>query len=171
MYTRVRGLLGSSPLARGLRYKAPAADSDDGIIPARAGFTYSLFAWRPGSADHPRSRGVYVSPVSQLKTLNGSSPLARGLLQKIVGDNEKVRIIPARAGFTLQAQAHDTAPQDHPRSRGVYTSGSFVFRAFNGSSPLARGLRRISQPTPITSRIIPARAGFTPDADGPGERL
>ena len=31
-----------------------------------------------------------------------------------------VRIIPARAGFTLGAHLHDLLLRDHPRSRGVY---------------------------------------------------
>ena len=31
----------------------------------------------------------------------GSSPLARGLLRTLIGDLEEIRIIPARAGFTL----------------------------------------------------------------------
>ena len=40
-------------------------------------------------------------------------------------------------------------------------------RSASGSSPLARGLRRCTQSLTRTPRIIPARAGFTPD-DLPG---
>ena len=51
----------------------------------------------------------------------GSSPLARGLhhhaLALIVID----RIIPARAGFTIEAREYSTGREDHPRSRGVYS--------------------------------------------------
>ena len=51
----------------------------------------------------------------------------------------------------------------YPRSRGVYAA---VLRALSwavGSSPLARGLRGGRQLLRPPRRIIPARAGFTPD--------
>ena len=55
----VRGVRGSSPLARGLRGFPAAEQVLPRIIPARAGFTRaSRFAFRL-CADHPRSRGVY----------------------------------------------------------------------------------------------------------------
>ena len=58
-WARRRAAAGSSPLARGLRPAGGCAISDQGIIPARAGFTVAVF--RPAAArlDHPRSRGVY----------------------------------------------------------------------------------------------------------------
>ena len=52
-----------------------------------------------------------------------------------------MRIIPARAGFTLFSFRLMMFPGDHPRSRGVY-AGSPDGPAWGmGSSPLARGLR------------------------------
>ena len=51
--------------------------------------------------DHPRSRGVYTSSRLAVETWHGSSPLARGLPSKWVQPRNRVRIIPARAGFTL----------------------------------------------------------------------
>ena len=54
-------LMGSSPLARGLREGHGGLAMTMGIIPARAGFTeatVSPFCWR---GDHPRSRGVYAA--------------------------------------------------------------------------------------------------------------
>ena len=33
----------------------------------------------------------------------------------------RLRIIPARAGFTTYAAALDNVDRDHPRSRGVYS--------------------------------------------------
>ena len=70
-------------------------------------------------------------------------------------------IIPARAGFTALSRRSYARPGDHPRSRGVY--GSEIPRALGskGSAPLARGLRRSQEGVLHTSRIIPARAGFT----------
>ena len=50
---------------------------------------------------------------------------------------------------------------DHPRSRGVYPALYLIGGFGSGSSPLARGLRVVSQDHLEAKRIIPARAGFT----------
>ena len=75
---------------------------------------------------------------------------------------DRLRIIPARAGFTWRCRRRAAARPDHPRSRGVYVSSRTSTSGGIGSSPLARGLL----PTPTDAsrmiRIIPARAGFTP---------
>ena len=54
-------LMGSSPLARGLRYHARVRVHGCGIIPARAGFTARAAGPGTGTRDHPRSRGVYTT--------------------------------------------------------------------------------------------------------------
>ena len=78
----------------------------------------------------------------------------------------RVRIIPARAGFTGPGRRFSSGAADHPRSRGVYGPTALGEKVSVGSSPLARGLpdslRTISRPR----GIIPARAGFTSFADG-----
>ena len=74
-----RGVLGSSPLARGLPQDSPRGRSATGIIPARAGFTALGRAVLAGVKDHPRSRGVYTRSVTLICPAAGSSPLARGL--------------------------------------------------------------------------------------------
>ena len=51
--------------------------------------------------------------------------------------------------------------EDHPRSRGVYATGSRSARRKRGSSPLARGLPAREEGPGERGRIIPARAGFT----------
>ena len=53
---------GSSPLARGLLCFFCVEQGLQGIIPARAGFTRNTTSCHRPSRDHPRSRGVYVSP-------------------------------------------------------------------------------------------------------------
>ena len=53
------GSRGSSPLARGLLLDAGLPDGDEGIIPARAGFTSVGSFSTSSQRDHPRSRGVY----------------------------------------------------------------------------------------------------------------
>ena len=73
------------------------------------------------------------------------------------------RIIPARAGFTHFEHGHGQRLEDHPRSRGVYAKLHLNSLYGKGSSPLARGLQ-FPLAVPLEAvRIIPARAGFTPD--------
>ena len=111
--------------------------------------------------DHPRSRGVYPVSHGEPDTLEGSSPLARGLPRPLPPGRHRVRIIPARAGFTVGCGGVDGRRGDRPRSRGVYLNGEAVPRRFMGSSPLARGLPPRFLRRRHDGRIIPARAGFT----------
>ena len=158
---RLRLLVGSSPLARGLRACVNTTWPPAGIIPARAGFTPSRT--RPGrwAQDHPRSRGVYPGSRHTDPDNPGSSPLARGLPPRPVRQLIGQRIIPARAGFTPSMRVRCPSTGDHPRSRGVYAWSLSSSQLVNGSSPLARGLRldRVHEGRDL--RIIPARAGFT----------
>ena len=71
-------------------------------------------------------------------------------------------IIPARAGFTAPTPPRSRSPRDHPRSRGVYLDQAVDDLDGTGSSPLARGLRGPPEQQVPRDRIIPARAGFTP---------
>ena len=96
----LRGCLGSSPLARGLRHGGRPAARRTGIIPARAGFTRVQPAHLRQQGDHPRSRGVYRVIVASADHPDGSSPLARGLLAGEDANRTGCGIIPARAGFT-----------------------------------------------------------------------
>ena len=142
---RIAGL-GSSPLARGLLVVRSCAVLLLGIIPARAGFTTGPL--RPCSAawDHPRSRGVYSRMLTSSRPVSGSSPLARGLLVGRFAPDWDARIIPARAGFTALLRRVRARSLDHPRSRGVYTTPTPIWRTTWGSSPLARGLPGSARP-------------------------
>ena len=91
---------GSSPLARGLHDSAMRRAAAIRIIPARAGFTRLSHAACRGDTDHPRSRGVYVFDDACHMHHCGSSPLARGLRLRGRLSLVRLRIIPARAGFT-----------------------------------------------------------------------
>ena len=133
-----------------------------GIIPARAGFTRRSVWPRPRTTDHPRSRGVYHAWGSETSGGGGSSPLARGLHDRVDDAVPDPGIIPARAGFTRRSGTSGRCPGDHPRSRGVYFGQRAHDPAAQGSSPLARGLPRHLQRPRTGSGIIPARAGFTP---------
>ena len=133
------------------------------LIPARAGFTPKPTRRPTSSPDHPRSRGVYCARVGGWVRVWGSSPLARGL-QTVYGLSDiQSRIIPARAGFTLSITVSGASFGDHPRSRGVYTGPVSAIAVAPGSSPLARGLRKLGPTRARSLRIIPARAGFTED--------
>ena len=112
-----------------------------GIIPARAGFTPRPARGGRAGRDHPRSRGVYRMGGGALGPAPGSSPLARGLRDRLPPGDDLRGIIPARAGFTYEPDHH--------------------YRYDHGSSPLARGLRPARPVGGRGDRIIPARAGFT----------
>ena len=90
--------------------------------------------------------------------------LLSGLQARVGGD----RIIPARAGFTSRGPAVRRVRTDHPRSRGVYLPLPDHLQAADGSSPLARGLPKITGELLADTRIIPARAGFTVVIHGAG---
>ena len=152
---------GSSPLARGLPLVWRLTSGTIGIIPARAGFTPGP-AHPPGTAsDHPRSRGVYRLREGATVGEQGSSPLARGLRPPLGDGRGTLRIIPARAGFTMYAARSPRVRQDHPRSRGVYPCRCSPAGTSGGSSPLARGLLIEFRAIGRRRWIIPARAGFT----------
>ena len=131
---------GSSPLAWGLHVKHESAYPARRIIPARAGFTGTPMSRSSGPTDHPRSRGVYGSSRPTEIGPAGSSPLARGLLQRGSIPRPGARIIPARAGFTTRSSSTWSSTWDHPRSRGVYSPYCAASARPTGSSPLARGL-------------------------------
>ena len=160
-----RWWVGSSPLARGLQDLQRCERAPGGIIPARAGFTFSHLFPYPHAWDHPRSRGVYSTGCALIWPRCGSSPLARGLLCVYAPAARRRGIIPARAGFTYTVECIMSYLRDHPRSRGVYEGRRGGRRKFRGSSPLARGLPVGQGPSQRWDRIIPARAGFTPQRD------
>ena len=155
------GPRGSSPLARGLHVVLIRGPQTARIIPARAGFTAAHCVCAVRARDHPRSRGVYGRPGRRARRVRGSSPLARGLLRAVRVLPEPKRIIPARAGFTVERRGQHLHQRDHPRSRGVYFTSEILFQEITGSSPLARGLRHERHRLPRGHGIIPARAGFT----------
>ena len=155
----VRG--GSSPLARGLRLPTGGSVTLDGIIPARAGFTWTMGAASWSAGDHPRSRGVYLPGTGRPRRTCGSSPLARGLRANSARSLNTCGIIPARAGFTTLWGRCAGAATDHPRSRGVYLPTVLRVSPACGSSPLARGLQVELRDDHSGAGIIPARAGFT----------
>ena len=173
---------GSSPLARGLLKDLREAGGHRGIIPARAGFTDTVFLdavlgigssplarglRRPGALRRavrgiiPARAGFTPTDRPGLSAWSGSSPLARGLRAGLEPGVRGDRIIPARAGFTGHPDSRLPPDPDHPRSRGVYDVVAEAVISARGSSPLARGLPVVRALTSPDLGIIPARAGFT----------
>jgi len=96
----------------------------------------------------------------------GSSPHTRGLHGPEVGGTPTERIIPAHAGFTGTSRPRCSCPGDHPRTRGVYAWAGRVSVRPPGSSPHTRGLPSGCHGILLSTRIIPAHAGFTRDVSG-----
>ena len=71
------------------------------------------------------------------------------------------RIIPARAGSTVNPNTLQVHPQDHPRSCGEHLTPVECERLQGGSSPLVRGALKSNATSTMCCRIIPARAGST----------
>ena len=94
--------------------------------------------------DHPRACGVYQRLLAVGQAGHG--------------------IIPARAGFTGWGTPSRAGGGDHPRACGVYTPSITAVATHLGSSPRVRGLRLHGALSMGVRGIIPARAGFTPQA-------
>ena len=70
---------GSSPLSRGIPSYTRAEATQVRIIPALAGNTWRREVLVRQTGDHPRSRGEYGDVVSRSRSVEGSSPLSRGI--------------------------------------------------------------------------------------------
>ena len=92
----------------------------------------------------------------------GSSPLSRGIHANLLPRRHGGRIIPALAGNTHALARAGGVPSDHPRSRGEYPTDHAAELNAAGSSPLSRGIRRVTPAGGCCIRIIPALAGNTP---------
>ena len=123
LYHRLDFAHGSSPLVRGQRRGRTLAVHGERIIPARAGPTCIAGQVPWCSTDHPRSCGA--NPTIYLVSFfcSGSSPLVRGQRVDTCASYVSRRIIPARAGPTINI---------------IITS-----HFHSGSSPLVRGQQSI----------------------------
>ena len=155
------GNLGSSPLARGTRAYGGFPDSLLRLIPARAGNTLPLTSNMMLCPAHPRSRGEHPSQTDCGIWKTGSSPLARGTLNKRLSPGLSPRLTPARAGNTIIQLSRASADTAHPRSRGEHDTQPLQCGLRGGSPPLARGTQRSIFLGALKYRLTPARAGNT----------
>ena len=132
---------GSSPLTRGKLASASQSIGCSGLIPAHAGKTIARCWVLRYRGAHPRSRGengaVAVGPIFP----HGSSPLTRGKRSCTSGSCRGVRLIPAHAGKTGDAEAQVDLRR--------------------GSSPLTRGKPEGPAAGAGPGGLIPAHAGKT----------
>ena len=151
----------SSPLARGIHLPLAALEVRSRIIPACAGNTCPILLISAFTEDHPRLRGEYVAYALQRDIPWGSSPLARGILNRCVCKSYISRIIPACAGNTKSDKYCQNLYWDHPRLCGEYLLSPSIWCVMLGSSSLVRGIRGRNGTKGLLDRIIPACAGNT----------
>ncbi len=130
---------GSSPRARGTRRSHGHGREVRRFIPASAGNAeqYVLSVSFPSA--HPRERGE-------------RSPSA-------CAPSSAARFIPASAGNAPSASYRGRAVSVHPRERGERATPCCCCVPCSGSSPRARGTRRLARHRRAPGRFIPASAG------------
>ena len=92
---------------------------------------------------------------------SGSSPRGRGK-RSLAGDlDERVRLIPARAGKTRARRPQRVVPTAHPRVGGENVEAARAYYNPGGSSPRGRGKLILSTDRESKLGLIPAWAGKT----------
>ena len=153
---------GDHPRTRGEhRLDTRGCQGTVGIIPACAGSTSSRCYSQMSARDHPRMRGEHTDTDYWIPVASGSSPHARGALFEQTHHVSRAGIIPACAGSTRRQGHARRAPRDHPRMRGEHDVRIVAQVLDLGSSPHARGARRVRGGCGPPVGIIPACAGST----------
>ncbi len=162
---------GSSPRARGTPLSLLPSSPPLRFIPAGAGNTRTRrYPDRP-AAVHPRGRGEHDGRGRDSAYPPGSSPRARGTLDRAPTGEQGRRFIPAGAGNTLDWSANRLSGPVHPRGRGEHPRHGPWMTWADGSSPRARGTQRISGGNVGLARFIPAGAGNTERRMAPWSRM
>ena len=152
---------GPSPLTRGKHSLAAPNAPPGGLIPAHTGKTSGRSTSTGTPTAHPRSRGENSIPFITRIMDGGSSPLTRGKRLSCRRASWRGGLIPAHAGKTRKVRQDAPKRRAHPRSRGENVIVSVLADTKRGSSPLTRGKRPASAPTPTAAGLIPAHAGKT----------
>ena len=152
---------GSSPRVRGKLVPARPLRPLLGLIPARAGKTRrtTLAPGPPGA--HPRACGENAWLNSSAVISPGSSPRVRGKRKPPRSRGRVGRLIPARAGKTVDRVHAGLQSRAHPRACGENNAGVSGNASILGSSPRVRGKWQRPRPVHLRGRLIPARAGKT----------
>ena len=159
--SHARRNVGSSPRVRGKQARGLALLDPPGLIPARAGKTWSARAAPTAGAAHPRACGENIYDMGFGYRERGSSPRVRGKPGRAPPGLVGRRLIPARAGKTASPESSQWLPSAHPRACGENQNGVDVGANRLGSSPRVRGKLTEIVVTTQAERLIPARAGKT----------
>ena len=157
----VRACSGSSPRMRGTLVQSVDAERGDGIIPAYAGNTGTMFIVESAKGDHPRVCGEHLDLHIQAVESAGSSPRMRGTRERHDRRFSRRGIIPAYAGNTYTWRRRCLRGRDHPRVCGEHVRFDFAPAADWGSSPRMRGTPYTVGALGWATGIIPAYAGNT----------
>ena len=157
----VDGAAGSSPRVRGKLPRVRNRRVDRGLIPARAGKTFSMPPGVSPPSAHPRACGENQRTLRYPRHQAGSSPRVRGKLILWGPVPVTLGLIPARAGKTFPDPAKTSIPAAHPRACGENCAWCLGRWGLVGSSPRVRGKPRRSRCCPRPRGLIPARAGKT----------
>ena len=131
------------------------------LIPACAGKTRRLWAWRPPSPAHPRACGENVLAASSASSTPGSSPRVRGKPPRERAGPPVRGLIPACAGKTRLCSTTCPEPRAHPRACGENARILSRTQWTRGSSPRVRGKHPLTRCHFSSRGLIPARAGKT----------
>ena len=154
-------LPGLSPRGRGKPVVPLVKLAFVGSIPAWAGETAKVKAWRTSLTVYPRVGGGNLLPRRHPLAPRGLSPRGRGKLPPDYHLPIEIRSIPAWAGETRPPGLSSSSERVYPRvGGGNFQYLHFLF-AMNGLSPRGRGKRRGKRRTAGSRGSIPAWAGET----------
>ena len=118
---------------------AKVAKAGDRLIPARAGKTWSPRSCPSRAGAHPRAGGENDVSTGKQRRYVGSSPRGRGKRMPPRSPRPPGRLIPARAGKTQRAWCRRRPAPAHPRAGGENPPWGRKTPAGRGSSPRGRG--------------------------------
>ena len=131
---------GSPPHTRGIPRSCQSDSRRTRITPAHAGNTQPVPCPCHCDRDHPRTRGEYSIPISDMTKAQGSPPHTRGILAIFQIYRCFFGITPAHAGNTLFYSFCKLKYWDHPRTRGEYFVYNLIVSYCGGSPPHTRGI-------------------------------
>ena len=130
---------GSSPPVRGALPHNKKLWDQLGLIPARAGSTYTKLTLCANRRAHPRPCGEHSSAILLFSSCLGSSPPVRGAQGEFMLTILAAGLIPARAGSTPRRGNRFAPAGAHPRPCGEHMTIPRPSRSTSGSSPPVRG--------------------------------
>ena len=153
-----RAVVGSSPRGRGKQDRDMRDLGARRLIPARAGKTRGVPGGCQRGRAHPRAGGENPGGHSRQSRRIGSSPRGRGKRRACTRRKSWQRLIPARAGKTMELSAMMPMRSAHPRAGGENIAVIDAAVALIGSSPRGRG-KPSSSPSKNSANQAHPRAG------------